>query len=620
MTKRFVTLLLAFIVLSSMSLLGQNKSSKVKAPLKTEPINFLQFQTEPGTDVPSFAENYVAVDTMSNTFGPASATLNPVVLDPYSNVLAVVHRGNANTYALGSGELWWNTSQDMGTTWTRSLTSVQNNITSQILARYPSMTIFNPTHSSTFGDLWGAFSWPELDPAASFAFLGYGVTLGMEISAFAEIDFDLPPYSSNVPTFSDDTYIYWISDELTSAGGNFDIHLFRTTDYSVVENIVPPTWADANWSNGNITMGAVAYNGVLYHGVTGTYPTGVGLGGWGVGYSKSTDQGDTWSDWFIADWHTMPGLEDYTELWDWRKDDGFVSYAGDIQVDKDGLVHLLVGLTLLADSSDERGYNAVVEMFETSEGVWDYNILAEGFEDVNDLSLYEAPDFSGSGSGDDPAVGQCGPSFMLATNYERDFFMAQWVIAPYSATEDSIPCDLWYQTRALSDADWSARVNMTETPEMNEDGAHLAPYLASVPDADDTDLYGFSMFWYEAGNTTRFVNPLNPAVVYIAPVLVGTITGVEDDVNSVTNYSLAQNYPNPFNPTTSISYSIAERSAVSLKVYDVLGNEVATLVNTTQDVGAYDVNFDASNLASGLYLYTLKAGSFTSTKKMMLLK
>ena len=612
MTKRFVTLLLALFVISSISLLGQDKSSRVKAPLKIEPINYLQFQTELGTDVPNFAENYVAVDTMSNSFGPASATLNPVAFDPYSDVLAVVHRGNANTYALGSGELWWNTSQDMGVTWPRSLTSVQNNITSQILARYPSMTIFNPTQSSTFGDLWGAFSWPELQ--TSFAYLGYGVTIGMEISAFAEIDFDPPTYGSNVPTFADDMYIYWVSDNQDDNS----IRLFRTQDYSVVEKIDPPSWATTVWSNGNITMGAVAYNGVLYHAVSGSFLDEIGLGGWEVGYSKSTDHGSTWSNWFVPDWHTLPGLEDYEELWDWRKDDGFVSYAGDIQVDKDGLVHLLIGLTNLEDSSDERGHNAIIELFETAENVWDYNILAEG-NDAHDLSLYEAP-VDGAGNNQDPAVGQCGPSFMLATNLERDFFMAQWVIAPYSATEDSIPCDLWYSTRALSDADWSGSTNMTETVLMNEDGAHLAPYLATVTTSDATDYYGFSMFWYEAGNTGTLINSLNPSVVYIAAVNVGSVVGVEDDVNTVTDYSLAQNYPNPFNPTTSISYTIAERSAVSLKVYDVLGNEVATLVNTTQDVGAYDVNFDAANLASGLYIYTLKAGSFTSTKKMMLLK
>ena len=96
-------------------------------------------------------------------------------------------------------------------------------------------------------------------------------------------------------------------------------------------------------------------------------------------------------------------------------------------------------------------------------------------------------------------------------------------------------------------------------------------------------------------------------------------TGVNDDI-VVNNFELQQNYPNPFNPNTNIKYSLAERSVVSLKVYDVLGNEVATLVNASQEAGAYDVNFNAANLASGLYIYTLKTGDFSATKKMMLLK
>jgi hypothetical protein len=88
----------------------------------------------------------------------------------------------------------------------------------------------------------------------------------------------------------------------------------------------------------------------------------------------------------------------------------------------------------------------------------------------------------------------------------------------------------------------------------------------------------------------------------------------------VNDFSLEQNYPNPFNPSTKINYTLAERSNVTIKVYDVLGNEIATLINTTQEAGAYDVNFDASQLSSGLYIYTLSAGNFTSSKKMMLLK
>jgi hypothetical protein len=86
------------------------------------------------------------------------------------------------------------------------------------------------------------------------------------------------------------------------------------------------------------------------------------------------------------------------------------------------------------------------------------------------------------------------------------------------------------------------------------------------------------------------------------------------------DFSLAQNYPNPFNPNTTINYTLGERSQVTLKVYDVLGSEVATLVNTSQEAGKHNVTFDASKLASGLYIYTLNAGNFVSSKKMMLLK
>ena len=85
-------------------------------------------------------------------------------------------------------------------------------------------------------------------------------------------------------------------------------------------------------------------------------------------------------------------------------------------------------------------------------------------------------------------------------------------------------------------------------------------------------------------------------------------------------YNLAQNYPNPFNPITTIQYSIPQRSSVTLKVYDVLGNEIAALVNEEKDRGVYSVSFDTSNLASGIYLYRLQAGSFIETKKMILIK
>ena len=105
------------------------------------------------------------------------------------------------------------------------------------------------------------------------------------------------------------------------------------------------------------------------------------------------------------------------------------------------------------------------------------------------------------------------------------------------------------------------------------------------------------------------------------------IDGIEQvNETKLENYSLSQNYPNPFNPSTKIEYRIQKTEFVSLKIYDVLGREVATLVNEEQKAGSYDVNFNASDLPSGLYIYRLQVhtpdgkGNFTQAKKMLLLK
>ena len=95
-----------------------------------------------------------------------------------------------------------------------------------------------------------------------------------------------------------------------------------------------------------------------------------------------------------------------------------------------------------------------------------------------------------------------------------------------------------------------------------------------------------------------------------------------DQTKSLTpeNFELAQNYPNPFNPTTKISWQLPVGSWLTLKIYDVLGNEIATLVDEDKDAGRYEINFDASGLASGIYLYRIQAGNFNQTKKMILLR
>lgn len=98
------------------------------------------------------------------------------------------------------------------------------------------------------------------------------------------------------------------------------------------------------------------------------------------------------------------------------------------------------------------------------------------------------------------------------------------------------------------------------------------------------------------------------------------ITNVEKEPNeSVNGYYIKQNYPNPFNPTTQIKYNIPKNELVVLKIYDILGKEVALLVNEEKPAGTYSVTFDALKLPSGVYLYSVNAGRFKQVKKMMLL-
>ncbi len=100
-----------------------------------------------------------------------------------------------------------------------------------------------------------------------------------------------------------------------------------------------------------------------------------------------------------------------------------------------------------------------------------------------------------------------------------------------------------------------------------------------------------------------------------------TVVSVEDETpNLPTEFSLSQNYPNPFNPSTTIKFSVPQQTNVVLKVYDILGSDVANLVNETLYAGNYTINFNASQFASGMYIYKITAGNFVTTKKMILLK
>lgn len=195
----------------------------------------------------------------------------------------------------------------------------------------------------------------------------------------------------------------------------------------------------------------------------------------------------------------------------------------------------------------------------------------------------------------------------------------------------------------------SSWTNVSGNLEQNPDGSGDGPstrWAAILPVAGQTyffvgtstglystqTLSGLSTVWAQEGASTignvivdmidtRISDGLVVAATHGNGVFSANlaVTSVKPEVLA-REFSLSQNYPNPFNPTTAISYQVSAVSQVSLQVFDILGKKVTTLVNEKKSAGTYTVQFDASGLASGVYLYRLTAGDFVQTRKMILLR
>jgi len=144
-------------------------------------------------------------------------------------------------------------------------------------------------------------------------------------------------------------------------------------------------------------------------------------------------------------------------------------------------------------------------------------------------------------------------------------------------------------------------------------------YISLTAYADSTVQIAFDFHSVNSGGGSNDVS----SGWYIDEIsIVGyTPTSIHENVKMIPDeYSLQQNYPNPFNPSTTIRYAVSSRQFVTLKVYDVLGNEATSLVKEEKPAGYYEVEFDGSDLTSGIYFYKLQAGTFVETKKMIFMK
>jgi CubicO group peptidase (beta-lactamase class C family) len=139
-------------------------------------------------------------------------------------------------------------------------------------------------------------------------------------------------------------------------------------------------------------------------------------------------------------------------------------------------------------------------------------------------------------------------------------------------------------------------------------------YGGYIPVQEKEDSYSIGVSTIDSQTNKYFYTP------DIAKFTIKIIDGIDNEGLKDLKFNLAQNYPNPFNPSTKIQYAVSSRQLVTLKIYDLLGREIETLVNEEKPAGVYEINWNALKLSSGVYFYQLKAGEFIQTKKMILLK
>jgi hypothetical protein len=207
--------------------------------------------------------------------------------------------------------------------------------------------------------------------------------------------------------------------------------------------------------------------------------------------------------------------------------------------------------------------------------------------------------------------------FVITGSAGEDLYVVMTRPDSFDSEQDtgSIPLISWTFNVRYDDNDlgWSGLLQGDSIPvSIGSAGIAFLSFGARIP-VPDSASSGF----YTAGVRVSFAGKETTAVRSLEVTL---STDVGGDSELPLDFYLDQNYPNPFNPSTTISYTIPAQSLVTLKVYNVLGQEVATLVNGIESPGNKSVRIDGSSLSTGVYFYRLQAGSYSGTKMLMVVK
>ncbi|MBK6912336.1 MAG: T9SS type A sorting domain-containing protein [Ignavibacteriales bacterium] len=259
----------------------------------------------------------------------------------------------------------------------------------------------------------------------------------------------------------------------------------------------------------------------------------------------------------------------------------------------------------------------VFHFYENNNGVFTYRVRIGGYSGV--FSPLFA-DFDGDDRGDLVAVGQLPPSgipstLMFIKGVTTGGIPVELTSFTATVTRNSVSLN-WQTATELNNSRFEIERKQVGSPQSSV-GNQEWNVIAFVPGFGTTTepkSYSFADENLSAGKYQYRLKQIDFDGIFEYS------KSIDVEITTPTEFSLEQNYPNPFNPTTLITFGLQEKSIVNLKVFNLIGEEVALLLNEEKAAGVHTLTFNSESLPSGVYFYKLQAGSFTQTKKMILLR
>jgi hypothetical protein len=602
--------------------------------------------------------NLVQIDTMANTYATASQANLQIACDPATNSVAICSRGNDRVVTTSVGNnLYVRYSSDHGATWTAR----GPNMSSTASPRYPQVFLFNPTQASSTSSVTSLLVWPQ-----TIAYPG-----STPASNWGDVDVMVSGFGNTSPSYSKwptQAPNWEIPSQIVYGGGKvFSLCLgiqpangTSTKEYSMLQSSDGKAWVQTNAASPAFALAQVPTTQEAFSICYDVSPDGTHMiigyilampdntGAWpylspdhAIAYVESTDGGATWSPnpivVSLGNLPVIPGfltanpalaLVDLSVVYDANNEPHFLTCASGNINPYDPRSTAPQPNSIIIQYVDS---TYMVEVARSG-GTWTLNPIAQVHRPTVTRRSFSQQYTTSTGSTVEEYE-TLGHEPHWARSFDANKIYAKWIDVdsclkfPYAFTDASGNFGIVLDTitnicvsgrhigSKVAGGGWALPQEVTHGTDVGAKFSKMARFAGN-----GGELHMFFTQWGESDNSVDD-DPVNSDcyLQYVQGVKVDAVLAT-DKPGQANDFTLAQNYPNPFNPSTSIRFSLPSNGPVKLKVFNLLGKEIATIFEGNLEAGTHTMSFNADQLASGIYTYRLEYAKQSLTKKMTVLK